>query len=53
MQNILNEDLNQYSFKKLRNRVSELNNSDWDSIKPRNSSLSGIEWKRISEILIK
>lgn len=53
MQNVLDENLNQYSFKKLRNRVSELKNSDWDSLKPHNSSLSGMEWKRISEILIK
>jgi hypothetical protein len=30
-----------------------LSNSDWDGLKPSDSSLSGMEWKRISEILIK
>jgi len=50
---ILDKNLNTYSFKSLRSRVSNLKNSDWDGLKPLNSSLSGMEWKRISEILIK
>lgn len=53
LQNILDKNLNEYSYKSLRNRVNSLTNSDWDGLKPSNSSLNGMEWKRISEILIK
>jgi hypothetical protein len=53
LQNILDKNLNQYNYKELRNKVKTLTNSDWDGLKPANSSLSGVEWKRISEILVK
>jgi hypothetical protein len=53
LQNILDKNLNQYTYKDLRNRVGSLTNSDWDGLKPSNSSLSGMEWKRITEILVK
>ncbi|MBK8622628.1 MAG: DEAD/DEAH box helicase [Saprospiraceae bacterium] len=53
LQNILDKNLNEYSYKSLRHRVNNLTNSDWDGLKPLNSSLSGVEWKRISEILIR
>lgn len=53
LQNIISEDLNQYSYRKLRNTIKGLTNNDWDGIKPKNSSLSGMEWKRISEILVR
>jgi len=53
LQDILDDNLNQYSYKDLRNKMKGLSNSDWDGLKPSNSSLSGMEWKRISEILVK
>lgn len=53
LKNILDKSLNEYSYKSLRSRVNSLTNSDWDGLKPSNSSLSGMEWKRISEILIR
>ncbi len=53
LQNILQGNLNQYSFQELRNKVKNLTNSNWDELRPRNSTLSGTEWKRISEILVK
>ncbi len=53
LQNILDKSLNEYSYKTLRSKVNSLTNSDWDGLKPSNSSLSGMEWKRISEILIR
>jgi superfamily II DNA/RNA helicase len=53
LQNILDNNLKQYSYKSLRNIVNGLTNSDWDGLKPLNSSLSGMEWKRIAEILVK
>lgn len=53
LQNILDKSLNEYSYMSLRSRVNSLTNSDWDGLKPSNSSLSGMEWKRISEILIR
>ena len=53
LQRILHDNLNQYSFRDLRKKVKSLTNTDWDVLKPSNSELSGMEWKRISEILIK
>lgn len=53
MSKMLNKPLNSYSFKDIRKMVKSLNYSDWDSMKPNNSKLSGEEWKRISEILIR
>jgi hypothetical protein len=53
LKSILDKNLNEYSYKSLRSRVNSLTSSDWDGLKPSNSSLNGMEWKRISEILIK
>ncbi len=53
LQIILDKNLNQYSFKDLRLKVKNLTNADWDTLKPSNSRLNGMEWKRISEILVK
>lgn len=53
LQNILDDNLNQYSYRDLRNKVKNLTNLDWDGLKPANSSLDGMEWKRITEILVK
>ncbi|MBT2620354.1 DEAD/DEAH box helicase [Chryseobacterium sp. ISL-6] len=52
-QNLIEGNLNEYSYRSLRNTVSSLTNNDWDDFRPRNSSLTGMEWKRISEILVK
>ncbi|MBI5215347.1 MAG: DEAD/DEAH box helicase [Ignavibacteriae bacterium] len=49
---IIDNPINTYSFPEIRKMVKGLNNSDWDSIKPKNSSLTGNEWKRITEILV-
>jgi hypothetical protein len=53
MSQIIDKPINTYSFPSIRKMIRELNNSDWDAIKPKDSSLSGMEWKRISEILVK
>jgi hypothetical protein len=50
---LIEGNINQYSFKSLRDRVNGLTNADWDAFKPRNSTLSGMEWKRITKILVK
>lgn len=52
MAQIIDRPINSYSFTEIRRMVKGLKNSDWDSIKPKNSSLSGMEWKKISEILV-
>lgn len=52
LQNIVSENLTQHSYRTLRNKVNSLTNSDWDGLRPANSSLSGMEWKRIAEILV-
>ena len=52
-EHLIEGNLNEYSYRSLRSRVSSLTNADWDNFRPTNSSLSGMEWKRISEILVK
>lgn len=53
LQNVLDKPLNNYTLNDIRKVVKSLPNTDWDSIRPINSSLNGQEWKRISEILVK
>lgn len=50
---IIEGDVNKYSFLGLRHVLNNLTNNDWDSLCPDGSSLSGTEWKRIVEILMK
>ena len=50
---VIEKDISSYSLNEIRKIISELGNSDWDNLKPKKSSLSGSEWKRITEILIK
>ncbi len=40
------------SLKEIRSTIKSLTNQDWDNLAPKNSKLSGQEWKRISEILV-
>jgi len=49
---IIEKDISSYSLNKIRTIIKGLGNSDWDNLKPKKSSLSGLEWKRITEILI-
>ncbi|HCE46770.1 MAG TPA: hypothetical protein DET40_24750 [Lentisphaeria bacterium] len=41
------------SLSQIRKRINGLTGNDWDSIAPKDSKLSGQEWKRISEIMVK
>lgn len=50
---VIEGNVNEYSFSKLRGILQRLGNNDWDSLCPRGSSLSGAEWKRVVEILMK
>jgi hypothetical protein len=50
---IIDKDISSYSFNGLRKKIKGLQNSDWDTLKPSGSTLTGQEWKRITEILIK
>lgn len=50
---IIDKDISQYSFQKLRKMLYGLTNTDWDHVTPQNSELSGVEWRRIVEILMK
>lgn len=52
MSKIIDKPINKYNFSEIRKIIKGLTNPDWDSIKPKNSALSGMEWKRISEILV-
>jgi hypothetical protein len=53
LQPILEGNLNQYTYSDLRKKVNQLKDSDFDVLRPPSSSLSGSEWKRITEILVK
>jgi len=50
---IIEKDVSSYSLNNIRKIIYGLKNSDWNSLKPINSSLSGEEWKKITSILIK
>ncbi|MFT3704792.1 MAG: hypothetical protein QM802_20675 [Agriterribacter sp.] len=52
MSKIIDKPIKNYSFQSLRKIVKGLTNSDWDALRPAKSNLSGMEWKRISEILV-
>lgn len=48
----ITNDVSKYSFVKLRKTISDLPLRDWDALSPKNSKLSGEEWKRIVSILM-
>ena len=50
---VIEGDVNEYSFSRLRKIMAEMPNNDWDAYRPQGSSLSGEEWKRIVTILMK
>ncbi len=50
---IIEKDISSYSFSEVRKSIGGLTNNDWDDLKPKNSSLDGQEWKRITEILVR
>lgn len=51
--NIIDGDLKNFSYSSLRKKIKELSASDWDNFKPKKSNLTGDEWRRIVEILMK
>ena len=51
--NIIDGDLKNFSYSFLRKKIKELSASDWDNFKPKKSNLTGDEWRRIVEILMK
>ena len=53
MSQVIEKDVDKYSFQQLRTILAGLTNEDWNSLRPRGSSLSGQEWKRIVAILMK
>ena len=50
---IITGDISSYSYKKLRETINSLPLSDWDAITPNISKLTGAEWQRIINILMK
>lgn len=51
--NIIEGDLKNFSYSSLREKIKGLSTADWDNFKPNKSNLSGDEWKKIVEILMK
>lgn len=51
--NIIEGDLKNSSYSSLRKKIKGLSISDWDNFKPKNSKLTGDEWKKIVEILMR
>lgn len=50
---IIEGDMTNYSFSQLRNDIRAMSSRTWNSMVPESSRLSGEEWKRIVDILIK
>lgn len=50
---IIEGSMSNYSFSKLRNEVKTMSSASWNSLVPHSSKLSGEEWKKIIDILIK
>lgn len=50
---VIENDVSTYSFTKLRKTINELPLRDWDALTPSSSKLSGEEWKRVVDILMK
>lgn len=46
-------DISTYSYARLRNIIKGLSLKEWDEYKPIQSNLSGEEWKRVVDILLK
>ena len=53
MSQIIEKDVNEYSFSRLRSIMNGLSDNDWDSLRPQGSTLSGQEWKRVVDILMR
>lgn len=53
MSPILKDDIDGYSFSSIKGLVKNLPNREWAALCPTGSSLSGDEWKRLVDILIK
>jgi len=53
MSDILSDDMAGYTYSSIKNIVKNLHNREWTSLRPAGSSLSGDEWKRLVDILIK
>ena len=53
MSQIIKNDVNEYSFSRLRGMMNSLSDNDWDSLRPQGSTLSGQEWKRVVDILMR
>lgn len=49
----VSDDISTYSFTRLRNLINGFSLGDWDDLKPTKSRLSGEEWKRVVNILMK
>lgn len=50
---VITKDISTYSFASLRKTIKSLSLNDWDELKPVHSLLSGEEWKRVVNILMK
>ncbi len=52
MSKLIDKPISDYSFPVLRKMVKDLSTADWNTVIPKNSNLSGTEWKLISQILV-
>lgn len=53
MSQMIEKDISQYSFEKLRKDINGLTDKDWDALTPKSSKLNSSEWKHVAEILVK
>lgn len=50
---VIEGNVNDYSFSRIRGILTSMPLRDWDSCRPQGSTLSGEEWKRVVDILMK
>ena len=53
MAKAIDKEVKKYTYPEVRKMIKGFSHSDWDSLIPKNSTMSGVEWKRITEILVK
>lgn len=51
--NIIDGDLKNFSYSSLRQKIKGLSVTDWENFKPKNSKLTGDEWRKIVGILMR
>jgi len=53
MAQMIDKDIKKYTYADVRKQIKNLTNSEWETLKPKESKLNGEEWKRITNVLVR